>query len=323
MKEKLQFAIILISSAIASLGTYPYAKDFSSSLFNNHNFALLIAAILVPAALSANIALGTYSLQNTLTQTHKTDTSRFLIVFAISSLAALSNGFMCFVGYNESLPILVNLLMSVMVVIVNAGIGFSAINTAIDDLKQSTKHRQSKSKSKTSSKQPLKVFISLITIVSALMVTLTAYLASAHGLTTLLNHSGYTDTLLQKFVNPFAVLIWFPGAVLFANGSRATVAKIYDVISQNKINFSYISLGVFIIAFASGCAYAQMSLEFFDTCKNIPDFFKNIARHYNLIFYFFMPIAFVISATVNGYALDKLVKNFRGSSFSRKNLGRM
>ncbi len=309
MKQKIQFIFILFGATISSLGTYPYAKEFSNSILENHNFSLLIAGILVPAAVSANIALGTYSLQNTMAQTKENNFSRTFFVILISALSALSTGFICFVGYHSKLPVYLNFLISAMVVIVNAGIGFSAINNALNDFSNQSWNMSNIFNAKK--KKTFKSFLSIITIISALMVTLTAYFASTHGLTTIVERFQISSPVVYKMIYPLAILIWLPGAVLFANGSRATVAKIYDSITHSRINFSYLTIIITLVAIASGSAYAQMALEFFDSGKNIPVFFKEISKHYNFIFYFFMPAAFIISAIVNGYALDKLVKGLK------------
>lgn len=304
MKQKIQLTLIFLSAFIASLGTYPYAKDFAHSLFHNKSFSVLAAGILIPATLSANMALGAYSLQNSIQQSKKSSMIRNMFVFSISLLSALATAFMCFVGFYHQLPIPINLLVSFVVLLINGGIGFSAINNAMNDV---TKVKRLSDARVRRNLNPFKVAVVILTILSALLVALTAYLAITHGLSSLANYFKISNGTLQKFIYLFSVIIWLPGALLFANGSRITIAKIYDNVSQRKFNFSVLTTTICLVALFSGAAYAQMALEFFDTCKCIPEFFKRLADHYNFIFYFFMPLAFIISAIVNGYALNNLL----------------
>lgn len=308
MKLKIQYLLILISAVVASLGTYPYAKDFSHTLFNNHTLSLFIASIFVPAAVSANIALGVYSINDTIAQSKRENRVHNLLIISICSISALATGFMCFVGYYTRLPFLANLFLSIMVVTVNIGIGFSAMNKALKDFSQISKSNKSKTVKMEPKGKSLRILISILIVLSALVVTLTAYLASAHGLRMLLGHTALNTDTVKHISYLTAILIWLPNATLFANGSRITILKIYDSISRKNFQFSYLSIFIIIIAVASGSAYAQMSLEFFDACKFIPGVFKNVARHYNFVFYGIMPLAFLISAVVNGYALENLRK---------------
>lgn len=317
MKQKIMFLLIIISAIVASLGTYPYAKDFSHSLFNNHTLSLFIAGIFVPAAVSANIALGVYSLNDTLVQSRKENGLRTLLIIAICLLAALSNGFMCFVGYYDRLNVFTNILLSLAVVSVNTGIGFSAINNALNDLTHLTKPNSGKKIKRAFKQDPAKQFLSLVVMLSALLVTLTAYLASTHGLSMLLEQTSLSVDMIKKISYITAIVIWLPGAALFANGSRITLLKLYEGFKSKRLKFSYVSMGIILIAIASGSAYAQMALEFFNTSKFIPNIFKDLASHVNFVFYVIMPLAFIISGTVNAYALENLRKE------TAKNYGKL
>lgn len=305
MKQKIQLAFIIMSSIIASLGTYPYAKDFSHTLFNNHPLSLLIASIFVPAAVSANIALGAYSISNSIEQSRESTFARNALVIVICSIAALSTGFLCFVGYYSKLPLTINIAMSTMVVLVNIGIGFSAINTALKDFSSKNRYRKI---SGSFIRNPVKFFLTLLIILSTLLVTLTAFLASTHGINMLLSHTNINPKTKPIITNTLALLIWTPTAVLFVNAAKTTFIKIYDSFSNRKIKLSFTSLIIILIAIASGSAYAQMALEFFDECKCIPEIFKKISTHYDFVFYGIMPLAFLVSASVNAYALTNLKK---------------
>lgn len=309
MSKKLQYILIFAGAMMASLGTYPYAKDFSHSIFNNHTLSLLVTSIFVPAAVSANMALGVYSLHDSLAQRRTIKLTRNIIITIICSIASLSTGFLCFIGYSSRLTLLTNLILSSTVVVVNIGIGFSAMNNAINDLTDMKKTNNLKSIKIAFKRRPIKIVLALITIISALLVTLTAYLASTHGLQLALSNLNMLSPInIEKISYFIAIIIWLPGAVLFANGSRITILKMYDAVCNRKLKFSYITYFIMVIAIASGSAYAGMALEFFDTSKEIPNIFKTLASHYNFVFYGIIPLAFFISAVVNGYALENLWK---------------
>lgn len=309
MSRKFQYILIFIGAMMASLGTYPYAKDFSHSIFNNHTLSLLIASIFVPAAVSANMALGVYSLHDSLAQRRTINLTRNVIITIICTIASLSTGFLCFIGYSSQLSLTTNLFLSGAVVVVNIGIGFSAMNNAINDLNDIKRTNNLKSIKIAIKRRPIKIILGIITVLCALFVTLTAYLASTHGLQLALeNLNKFSSVSIENISYLIAIIIWLPGAVLFANGSRITVLKIYDALCRGKLRFSYITYFIMIIAIASGSAYAGMALEFFDSSKDIPNLFRKISNHYNFVFYGIAPLAFFISAVVNGYALENLWK---------------
>lgn len=309
MSKRLQHILIFAGAMMASLGTYPYAKDFSFSISNSHILSLLTAAIFVPAAVSANLALGVYSLHDSLAQRGAIKLTRKLIITIICSIASLSTGFLCFIGYSNRLPLLMNLILSSMVVIVNIGIGFSAMNNAINDFTDGSRTNNLKSIKLALKRKSIKILLSLVTVLSALFVTLTAYLASTHGLQLALRNINTLSPLyIDKISYLMAIIIWLPGAVLFANGSRITILKIYDAVFNHRLKISYSTYIIMIIAIASGSAYAGMALEFFDSSKEIPAIFRTLSSHYKIVLYVITPLAFLISAVVNGYALESLWK---------------
>src|SRR4051812_13342495 len=101
---KAKYFFIIGCAIIASLGMYPYAKDFSSTLLSNEWAKAVSAVIFVATALTANVALGGFSFLDTLKSIKKLPFLHILLTGWISLIAAVSTGFTCFVGYSNHFP---------------------------------------------------------------------------------------------------------------------------------------------------------------------------------------------------------------------------
>lgn len=298
--------LIILSAAIASIGTYPYANNFAISVFPSSWALLLGTVFFVPAALFANVALGTYSILDSLKSSKDMPAFKFSIIITIALITSLATGFICFVGYNETLSLQSNIIVSLMVTLVNAAIGFSAINKASDYFFLSALQVSPKNMATI-----LKKGIIMLVMAGALLASFIFYFATTNGLLSIADYYGHFNKYTKVATYLFSIVVCLPDAALFINASRITVSQFYDKLSQNRFSFSLTGFFILAISILSGSAYAQMSLEFFNVSKQIPELFRQIASHNTLVLYVIMPIAFTISSLVNAYALSNVLKKFK------------
>jgi hypothetical protein len=294
----------VLLSFFAALGTVPYGYRFAE-YFGWHNaaFSVVFGALFAFCAASANIMLGTYSLLNI--KNDKQSKLNFKILL-VSTLGSMPYGFLCYFGYESTLPLLVNIIISVIVVIVNAGIGYTAINNllqSIQDMRQNPKANKF---------QPQVIF-RILGFVIGLLISLVTYLAASSGITDLLIHFNQTQWVNYHAGFILAILSWIPCAALFANANQVVAGDLYEKLSDFKTFLKGISLAnLMFLAYclASGTAIAQMTSDSFEPAKNIPAFFKIdyiqfLVQHYLII------IALFSSAALNYFSIQRLMQKFK------------
>lgn len=290
---------IILGGAGASIGTYPYAKNFVNQIFYSSQLENLAMIIFVSSAMLANLALSAFSINETLRLYKETSFNRLIMIGSIALTASIATGFLCVMGYTDKLPFHINISISTLVVLVNAAICFSAIHNAFQDISTTEFHVVNDTK---------KCLI-FLTMGVAFITSIVYYLATIDGLITVFNfyNMGNYKNVLASIIS---AVVWFPTAMLFVNASRITVSNIYDNLRDKNYDFSAARILLTIIAIFSGCSYAEMALEFCDIEKNIPDLFRSFASHKEWVLYLIMPATFIISGMVNAYALNNIFKNF-------------
>lgn len=293
--------ISAILSFFAALGTIPYGYQFPT-FFGWENSTLLISfgVFFAFCACIANMMLGTYSLLNI--KNKKTEKIK-LNVIVVSTLGSIPYGFLCYFGYQNTMPFLINIIISVIVVIVNTGIGYTAIKNLIISFKELF-HPE---KQKTHARETISHIVGFLIGIAISLVT---YLAASSGITDLLVYYNQT-TLLQYNVGfILAVISWIPCAALFANANQIVAAELYNNLkSFQKFfkNINWVNILFFIFCIASGTAIAQMTSDSF-SAKRIPALFKSdfvqyVAQHYLIV------IALFSSAALNYFSMKKLFPN--------------
>jgi hypothetical protein len=318
MFSKIKYLLIVVSAVVSSFGCYPYAKAFATTLLGTNLAADILAAIFIPTAMLANIALGVYSLHNFLQTRKQISISRGVAIAIISLIAAMAWGFMCFVGYSGTFSIQTNLLLAFMVTLVNGGINFSAINSITEAILKKVHSKSPIAGNATTNKKVLQTTLNCVAQTCALFAALSAYLACTNGFTTLLNNHGNVSRLWEIGIYCFSLLIWFPTAILFANATRVVMAKLFEYFEHKCKRVSLQTVAIIIFAGFSASAFAQMSIEFFDHSKSIPEIFKIISQHNNFVFYIIMPLSFIMSALLNSYALNSLMQEVLRRMKSKK-----
>lgn len=242
-----------------------------------------------------NITLGCYSLHQTFRAIPHITRFRAFVIYILSLMSASSVGFICFVGYVGVLSTSLNILVSIMVAIVNAGISFNALNLLID-IKQSRKLASDGLTRKI-------VFKGLMCLglLCGLVASITFYLASTDGLIHILN--AHVSSIVIYFL---ALFIWFPYAALFMNAVKNSIVVLLASGEKTSVVTPSFMAWIVIIAIPSGNAYAQMTLEFFNSSKCIPSTFKAIADDFPYVLYIVTYLGFILSSLVNGFALRDL-----------------
>jgi hypothetical protein len=303
INKKLIVCIIL--SFFAALGTVSYGYQFAKYLQPPSTaMQMSLGAIFALSAMLANMMLGTYSLLNIKS---KNNQKIQLPILLVSSVGAIPYGFLCYFGYQNVLPSVVNIAIGSIVVIVNAGIGY----TAIQNLWLSVKKSLTK---KTADKTPkMKTAIQVIGFSIGFAISLLTYLAASSGITDLFIHYKL-DTLVEyKAGFLLAILAWIPPAALFANANQVVAGELYDKIGDfqkflRSINKT--SLAFFIFCLCSGTAIAQMTADSFAPSKNIPEIFK--AEMIQFLVQYLIPISLLSSAALNYFSINKFFENVKG-----------
>jgi hypothetical protein len=299
-KNSLKLILIGVGSFIAALGTISYGFRFAT-IFNNYSYFLflVIGCIFAVTAFLANAALGASSLLNVNIK-QKLINPFYLAVGSIVS--AIPYGFICYFGYEQHLPFVVNLILSLTVVVINAGIAYSAIYNFLTE-------RFNSSRQKNSTKISI---IPQIGFIIGFLVSVTIYTATVHGLTNLLMTINGNRTRAFYTACILGIFAWVPFAALFSNSTRVVCEKICIYIKQNSSKIASINkfnLIILVIAIGSGGSFAQIAIDFFDPNREIPLFFKNEIIQ-TFIYNFLIPCAFFSSSAVNYLALQKLYQRF-------------
>ena len=302
MNVKNNFFLIIFCSCIASLGTYPFAKNFAYFFYSTGWQLVITQIIFIATAILTNITLGSYSLYQSTKSIRKIPFWRSFSIGILSLAASSAIGFICFIGYSNQLPLSLNIILSTIVGLVNAGIGFNALNALFEDLTDSNSSFKKQGLLKF-------MFISLC-MISGFVATITFYLASTNGLNMLFKQSRNLSHLNPLIIYGLAVLIWLPNAALFLNGVKKTMTLFYDYLNKKTFNLTLNTWIILLIALPSGSAYSQMTLELLNPSNFIPELFKMIMYKFDKIIYPIMIFAFISSSLVNGYALNNLINEF-------------
>jgi hypothetical protein len=300
ISRKLLFCVVL--SFFAALATLSYGYQFVNYFpLENKYIILYVGAIFGISSMLANVMLGTYSLMNI--KTKKIQAS----ILTVSSVGALPYGFLSFFAYQNVLPSIANIFLSSIVVIVNAGIGYTAFQNLWDNIKNLFKKSATKTPTAYS-----KVFVVTLGFLIGTLISVLTYLAACSGITDLLIQ--FNQTTLVKYHAGYilAILSWLPCAALFANANQAVALNLYTKISHFKkfvTGISKSNVAFFIFCLCSGTAIAQMVTDSFATTKHIPEFFR--ADYVLALVQYIVPVALLSSAALNYFAIDNLFKNFK------------
>lgn len=301
-----KFSLSIFLSFFAALGTLSYGYNFPK-YFTIDNVMVLtgMGIICAACAMLANMMLGTYSLIN-MKENKKDKINPGTLT--ISFLGSIPYGFLCFFGYQKILPVAVNVAISVMVVIVNTGIGYTAIKNLIGSI------------TKTVAKPPtrkelfsLEYFIRVIGFLIGLAISTITYLAASSGITDLLIHYQFPTLVHYHAGFVLAIISWIPCAALFANANQIVAGELYTKMKKFKKFIAGINKHTFLFflfCLCSGAAIAQMTVESFNPSKQIPPFFKDdmiqfVVQHYLII------IAMFSSAALNYFSINKLIQHFK------------
>lgn len=291
--------LMIIGALIAPIGMIPYAWDFPKNITAIPVIVISLGVLCLITALPANAVLGFYSL--TVLRNNKIDYKEFILVAIFSFLAAIPLGFISFFGYQDSLNTILNVALSIVIILVNFAIGFNGVHNGIKDFLHFKKtYRRIDAD---------EMIIRSLVFLLGLAMTVTFYLAGTNGLHELLKTLKLTAIAQPFFIYPFAIFLWFPLACLFSNSFQNVAGKLYRLIKikefHKKINFFTLSL--FIFCLFSGSAFAQMTKEFFTPDTYMPNFFK-IELIQNVANFFLVPLAILVSASVNAVALTNLIE---------------
>jgi hypothetical protein len=301
--KKLITCIIL--SFFAALGTVSYGYQFAKYLQPHSTVVLMsVGAIFAMCAMLANMMLGTYSLMNIKSENNQ---KIQLPILLVSSVGAIPYGFLCFFGYQNISPSIVNISISSIVVIVNAGIGYTAIQNLWFNLQKMF------TKSAGNNTPKMKIIVQLVGFIIGLAISLLTYMAASSGITDLFIHYHLTTLVEYKAGFILAILSWIPCAALFANANQEVAGELYDKVGNfNKFlkSINKFSVAFFLFCLCSGTAIAQMMAVSFAPDKNIPEVFK--ADMIQILVQYLIPIALFSSAALNYFSINKFLENVKG-----------
>lgn len=294
-------ALMIIAAMTAPIGMIPYAWNFSALITNIPPIAVTLSIFFLVTALPGNAILGFYSLSK-LRDNKNIALKEFTSIAVLSLLSAIPLGFISYIGYKSILSNSLNLTLSIIIVLVNFAIGFNGVHNGLKDFIVFKNN---------SNKIALdELFVRTTFFIFGLIMTLTFYLAGTNGL-----HNLLPALKLEKLNTPFfvyfsAVFLWFPLACLFSNSFQKVVGNIYQLIKSKKLlkNITFYTLGLFIFCIFSGSSFAQMTKEFFSPNYYIPSIFKTEFAQYAAN-YFLVPLALLVSASVNALALKGLIED--------------
>jgi hypothetical protein len=303
--NKVTFCLTL--SFCSALGTIPYGYRFAEYFgWNNLAFSIVFGTLFAATAVIANMMLGTYSLLNMRGDNKdKVD----LRVLTLSTVGSVPYGFLCYFGYQNTLPLVINVTISVIVVIVNAGIGY----TAIRNLFITTKRLLVRSSHAESTTTKPEAAVRCLGFIVGVAISLVTYLAACSGITDLFTHYGLNTLVHYNAGYILAISSWIPCMALFANANQIVAGELFVKLSDFKKFVKGISLSnIAFLAFclASGTAIAQMTADSFDPAKTIPGFFKVEAIQF-LVQHYLIIIALFSSAALNYFSIAKLLQRMK------------
>jgi hypothetical protein len=248
--------------------------------------------------------LGTYSLL--MMKARKSEKIN-LVILATSLLGSVPYGFLCFFGYQQILPATLNIALSVIVVVVNAGIGYTAIKSVVGSLKDYFGKKNLRRKLPV-----VEQIYRSIGILVGIVISTTMYLATCHGLTHLLAHFHFDALVAMNAGYYLAFISWIPVAALFANGNQTVANELYQNIrkfSQTVSATTTFSVLFILFCLLSGSAISTMMRDAYDNSKDIPgvfkmDFIQFTVNHYLIV------VALISSAALNYFAINKLREYF-------------
>ena len=296
----IKFIVCSFLSLIAATGVITYGYHFTEFLGNSKNlFIVSLGILFASTSMLANLLLGTYSLA---TMKNKKSDSIDLRILAVSGVGSIPYGFLCFFGYQNILNNVVNVVLSIIVVLVNAGIGYTAIKSVLESLKNYFGKKATRQKISLPEQA-----VRLVGMMIGSIISLTMYLATCSGITDLLRDYDYPKLVDLKVGFILAVISWLPVAVLFANANQQVAASLFSELCNIKKmlkNIHIVNLIVIILCIFSGTAIAKMLVDAFNPSKQIPAFFKleniqYLANNYLII------LALLSSAALNYFSLNK------------------
>ncbi|MCD6040090.1 MAG: hypothetical protein K0S27_1490 [Gammaproteobacteria bacterium] len=298
----LKTSLAFIASAVSAAATFPYGYRFAT-LFHLSSPALHLsfAYLLGGTAYLANMVLGAYSLLDIKKEKRS---QNIFVILILSIFGAVPMGFFSYAGYKSFLPISLNILTSLIVIIVNTGINYTAIFNLVKSTKEFLKKRGGQKISWA------RFLLCTAGGIIGALVSLTAYLATTNGLTNIFLHYDWTPALALQIAAILAIIIWLPFGALYVNSVQVVVGNIYHFFSTKKDLFKEIKLydmALILFVLLAGSAFAQMALDFYSPHNLIPHFFKlpfvQVIAYYGL-----MPLALLSSAAVNYFALIKVIE---------------
>ncbi len=305
----LKFTLIVIAALIASLATFPYGYKFSFLLNLPNGLSYIIVGCLLGGISSlANAILGVYSLSS-IKITKKTHT---YIIAAISTLGAIPTGFFSYFGYLPILPNTLNIVTSIVVLMVNSAINFTAVLNLSYSVKKFLHERHSVNKINWA-----RTLVCVMGAVIGAIVSLTAYLATTNGIAHMaLNVVSSPNTALH-IGSILAFIAWLPLGALYLNAMGFVTAKIYDFAAAlraniKKVDFYKILLVIFVLL--SGTAFSRMAYDFYAPQNMLPSFFKSNFIQF-LAYHYVMPLALISAAAVNYFALINMIKPEKDTQF--------
>lgn len=288
-------------ASVAATGNIPYGYRFAFSVFPlNEPYINILGYIFAAAATLANIALGTYSLLS-IKKIDLFGPKHYTVLLSI--IGCIPIGFICFLGYLNSLPIVLNICLSFIVALVNAGIGLRAILNVVDTF----------SNIKKSFGNYLNEIILRITgFTIGIAVSTVGYVAATSSLIMLFTHFHIKQSTAESLSYSIAIFTWLPFAALFANSTQQVIGDLYEFYTlkkstQSKSNNHYLFISIGVLSILSASSIVQMVFELFTPNSQIPEIFKYDFMQ-TFIKKILAPLAFFSSAAVNLFALKNLQK---------------
>jgi hypothetical protein len=288
---------VYFAAALAAIATFPYGYKFSYIFsIENHFLQMAVGGLLGTVAMLANMALGAYSLLKIDIKSNKTHA---VYIFILSILGSIPLGFLCFFGYSSILPIIINIILSLVVIFVNTGINYTAINSLLKNLLGNKKNKFLHGR-----------FVAkMVGFAIGICASSVSYLATAHGLSSLFISYNWSRATSQDLGVYLAIIAWLPFAALYSNATQLAGERLYGFFTQFKRSLKKIStVDILILLFSllSGSAFAQMVIEFFNPAYYIPMWFKSSLIQL-LVMPLLMPLTLLAAATVNYFALRGII----------------
>lgn len=292
---------ILISAlfaTIASLSTFLYGFRFAEHYLALSSYSLLIIGFLLGLiATAANIILGTYSLVKIRVSHYD---KRNLLYLIISFLGAIPVGFICYFGYRDLISTKLNIEISLIVLCVNAGIYYTAINNMV---KTSKRFKHLLKIDHLNDKVGL--FYYTFAILTGFIVSLIGFFAASTGINNLLITTHHYLLLHYKLDYLFAFITWAPFAALFINANYAVAHEMLHKMADNLtvvLNHKIRNTVIIIFCLCSGSSLAEMAFEIFNNATLINGHVFELLINYCLV-----PLALFSSAAVNYYSIKGLI----------------